>query len=122
MDFFREWFLLERSVYPKAYWISAFFFPQGFLTSILQTYARKNQIPIDMLNFCYKFFNFIDHENVSNPPENGAYIYGLYIEGCRFDLNKVQLEDSQPGVTITQAPIIHFNPTDVQKATETVEY
>jgi dynein heavy chain len=33
-------------------------------------------------------------------PDNGAYIYGLYIEGCRFDLNKGILEDQQPGMTV----------------------
>lgn len=78
---------------PKGYWISAFFFPQGFLTSILQTYARKNNIAIDVLGFSYKFFNYCDPDLINSPPDNGAYIYGLYIEGCRFDLNKGFLED-----------------------------
>lgn len=34
VNFFRDWFNLEFG-YPKGYWISAFFFPQGFLTSVL---------------------------------------------------------------------------------------
>lgn len=64
VTFFRDWFNLEYG-YPKGYWLSAFFFPQGFLTSILQTYARKNQIAIDILGFSYKFFNYTDPDMVS---------------------------------------------------------
>ena len=39
----------------------------------------------------------------------GCYIYGLYIEGCRFESNYLQL--SLPNVMITTAPIIQFIPT-----------
>ena len=51
VKFFRE-ALHEK---PRMYWISAFFFPQGFLTSILQIYARKMKIPVDTLNFQFNF-------------------------------------------------------------------
>jgi len=40
---------------PKLYWISAFFFPQGFLTSILQIHSRKFKLPVDSLAFQYIF-------------------------------------------------------------------
>lgn len=33
IEFFKSWLLSEFK--PKTYWISAFFFPQGFLTSVL---------------------------------------------------------------------------------------
>lgn len=36
---------------PDSYWLSAFFFPQGFMTASLQTYARKTKTPIDVLKF-----------------------------------------------------------------------
>lgn len=39
---------------PQAYWISSFFFPQGLLTAILQTHARKTKIDIDSLSFKFK--------------------------------------------------------------------
>jgi dynein heavy chain len=38
-----------------AYWLPAFFFPQGFLTALLQNYARKYSIAIDALNFGFQF-------------------------------------------------------------------
>lgn len=37
LEFFRNW--IEKGV-MDSYWISAMFFPQGFMTSALQTYAR----------------------------------------------------------------------------------
>ncbi|CAK72703.1 unnamed protein product (macronuclear) [Paramecium tetraurelia] len=114
VTFFRDWFNLEAGQL-KGYWLSAFFFPQGFLTSLLQTFGRKNQIAIDVLKFSYKFFNYIDYEMITSMPEIGAYIYGLFIEGCRFDLNKGILEDQLPGQLIFQAPVIHFIPTQDYK-------
>jgi dynein heavy chain len=60
--FFRSWFDLEPGIAPKSYWMSAFFFPQGFLTSVLQTFSRKNQTPIDVLGFSFKFLSLTDPE------------------------------------------------------------
>ncbi|CAD8076520.1 unnamed protein product [Paramecium sonneborni] len=114
VNFFRDWFNLDNGN-PKGYWISAFFFPQGFLTSLLQTFSKKNQVAIDMLGFTFKFLNQIDNEMISQTPENGAYIYGLFIEGCRFDFNKGVLEDQLAGQLIVQAPIIHFIPSQDYK-------
>ena len=36
---------------PSGYWISAFFFPQGFMTAAMQSYARRTHIAIDTLMF-----------------------------------------------------------------------
>ena len=43
--FFRKW-LLE--VEMKCYWVPGFFFPQGFLTGVLQTCVRKHTMAIDL--------------------------------------------------------------------------
>jgi dynein heavy chain len=44
--------------------MSGFFFPQAFVTGILQNYARKKTIAIDRIN--YKF-NMLD--NLSGPTD-----------------------------------------------------
>lgn len=46
--FMRLW---AKTGHPKAYWLSGFFFPHGFITGILQTFARKYHRPIDLLHF-----------------------------------------------------------------------
>lgn len=44
VEFMREWL---RHGHPTSYWLSGFFFPHGFMTGALQTYARKHMKPID---------------------------------------------------------------------------
>jgi len=118
-----SWFedLLERVIFfdtwlnkgkPKGFWISAFFFPQGFLTSVLQNYARKYKTPIDILGFAFDFMDFTDIKQTQIAPEDGCYIYGLFVEGCRFDLKHGRLEDSRPGEMFTEAPVIYFIPQE----------
>ncbi|PHJ18323.1 atpase family associated with various cellular activities domain-containing protein, partial [Cystoisospora suis] len=49
VDTLRRWADSEKP--PNAFWLPGFFFPQGFLTSVLQNYARKTSVPIDGIGF-----------------------------------------------------------------------
>lgn len=40
----REWLISGK---PASYWLSAFYFPQGFLTALMQQYSRMYKIAID---------------------------------------------------------------------------
>lgn len=60
-----------RFGHPISYWISGFYFPQGFLTGTLQTHARKYNLPIDELKFDFKVQGvLIDQEEVKRVHDN----------------------------------------------------
>ena len=73
LDFISKW--IEHGV-PKTFWISGFFFPQGFLTAIIQNFARKYQYPIDTVSFSFIMCDTAQ-EKIADKPYDGSYIYGV---------------------------------------------
>jgi dynein heavy chain len=84
---------------PRSFWLPGFFFPQGFLTGVLQNHARKYNIPIDSLQFNYDVQKFDENDadalNAVNN-EDGALMGGLFLEGARWDREKQLIQDSFP--------------------------
>ena len=69
---------------PMTFWVAAFFFPQGFMTATMQTYARATGKPIDTLGFTTHTMEIMGHE-VTECPEVGVYIHGMYMQGAKWD-------------------------------------
>jgi dynein heavy chain len=86
---------------PTQFWLPGLFFPQAFLTGARQNYARKHTIPIDALAFDYDAIH-CDDQQVNTKPEDGVYVYGLYLEGARFDYDTMMLTDSVPKELFTK--------------------
>jgi dynein heavy chain len=84
---------------PKCFWLPGFFFPQGFLTGVLQNHARNYNIPIDSLSFNFELKN-IEEDNIaaieSLGNEDGVLVSGLFLEGARWDREKQLIQDSFP--------------------------
>jgi dynein heavy chain len=104
--FLQDW--LEHGP-PKAFSMPVFFFPQGFLTGALQNHARKYQIAINALDFKFEIFDGTT-ENIDEGPEDGVIIYGLYMEGARWNEDSRLLDDSRKGEMYTLLPPVHFIP------------
>eukprot|EP01041_Mallomonas_annulata_P002945 gene2945-5789_t len=104
----------------KTYWLSGFFFPQGFMTAVKQTYSRDNKIAVDTLRIGCEI-TAMDGANVTKAPEFGAYIHGLFLEAGRFDRRMMRMEDSYPRVLFDKMPCVwlkpviaaEYNPTNV---------
>ena len=91
------------------YWLPGFFFPQGFMTSVKQTYSREYKIAVDTLRIGCEMTAKEQHE-ITTPPSIGAYIYGLYMEGARFDRNTMSVEESLPRKLLDDIPCIWLKP------------
>jgi len=114
LEFVHHW--VDAGI-PPVFWVSGFYFPQGFLTAILQNYARKYQYPIDTIEF-----NFNVEEKalatLTEKAENGAYIYGLFLEGARWDPTVKSINDSLPKQLYTELPVILLDPMKDRPPTE----
>jgi dynein heavy chain len=109
--FIAEWLIQGK---PNAYWLSGLFFPQGFLTAVLQTHARKYTIAIDTLLFNFNLLdNIYDKKAIETPPSDGVYIYGLFMDGARWDTKTHTVQDCLIGELYSPVPAIHFIPTQL---------
>jgi len=111
-EFFRDW--VDKGI-PIAYWVSAFYFPQGFLTSILQGFSRLNVIPVDQLSFEFVMQDTDNVEDISEPPEEGLYIHGLFMDGAAWNYSEMVIDDQQFGTMFVKCPIINFIPWQDKK-------
>lgn len=94
---------------PATFWISGFFFPQGFLTACLQNYARKYKYPIDTVTFSFIMRDEAVEDLVSKP-EDGVYLYGLFLEGARWDKRMKTLVDPKAKELFSPLPVMHMLP------------
>ena len=116
LEFLQTWF--DRGS-PVCYWVSGFYFTQAFLTGVLQNYARKHTVPIDLLG--YKFQVKRDTHPTA-VPESGAYIYGLYLDGARWCRETKMLAEQHPKVLYDSVPVIQLIPIKKAELVEEQEY
>lgn len=103
--FMRSW--LTQGV-PKCFWLPGFFFPQGLMTGVLQTHARKYGIAIDSLSFSFQVSQLKGPAEVVDAPQGGILISGVWLEGAQWQNGC--LTESSPDVMYSPLPVIHFNP------------
>ncbi|XP_067907506.1 dynein axonemal heavy chain 1 [Heterodontus francisci] len=110
INFLQKW--ISNGI-PAAFWISGFFFPQAFLTGTLQNFARQSVISIDTISFDFKILESSSSHLAR--PKVGCYIYGLFLEGARWDATVFQLGESRPKELYTDMAVIWLIPTANRK-------
>ncbi|KNC97013.1 uncharacterized protein SPPG_09508 [Spizellomyces punctatus DAOM BR117] len=114
ITFLRNWMTQGE---PTSFWLPGFFFPQGFLTGVLQNHARKYNIPIDALSFSYKVSDYEGGDGRAFEEGEGVLVHGLFVEGARWDREKRLLQDSFPMEMFSTMPQIRFTPTTAPSPT-----
>jgi len=119
--------LLERTKFvnnwidggpPPVFWFSGFFFPQAFLTGTMQNYARKLQLPIDSVTWNFHIMDHMMVETSKEPPTDGCYIWGLFMEGARWDYNTHKIGESRPKELYSEYPMMWLEPVQQGKEKE----
>ncbi|KPA85487.1 putative dynein heavy chain [Leptomonas pyrrhocoris] len=95
---------------PAAFWFGGFFFPQAFLTGTLQNYARQVHEAIDRISFEFQLQSPSVQPATAPRPEKGALVYGMYMEGARWDAEQHSLAESRPKELYVEMPMMLLDP------------
>ncbi|XP_053575482.1 dynein axonemal heavy chain 2 [Bombina bombina] len=112
VEVFSRW--AETAHPPVLFWLSAFTFPTGFLTAVLQSAARQNNVSVDSLSWEF-IVSTVDDNNLVYPPKDGVWIRGLYLEGAGWDKKNSCLIEAEPMQLVCPIPTVHFKPTESRK-------
>ena len=99
---------------PKIFWLPGFTNPLGFLTAVLQTFARSKHISIDSLSWQYIVKENKD-ETIVTRPEDGVYVTGLFLEGAKWDSESHSLAEPESMKLYSTMPLIHFKPIESRR-------
>uniref|UniRef100_A0A4W3JQZ3 Dynein heavy chain 5, axonemal-like n=1 Tax=Callorhinchus milii TaxID=7868 RepID=A0A4W3JQZ3_CALMI len=116
---FHSW-IFEGS--PTCFWMTGFFNPQGFLTAMRQEVTRIHKgWALDSVvlhsNVCRSA-----KEDLTQPPSEGVYVYGLYLEGAGWDRRNNRLTESKPKVLFEIMPAIHISAINHHSSKDTRVY
>ncbi|KAM6908918.1 dynein axonemal heavy chain 2 [Xenentodon cancila] len=97
---------------PVLFWLSGFTFPNGFLTAVLQSFARQHNISVDTLSWEFIVSTGDDSSLIS---KDGIFVRGLFLEGAGWDHKDSCLVEAEPLQMVCPMPTIHFKPVENRK-------
>ncbi|EDS37982.1 ciliary dynein heavy chain 5 [Culex quinquefasciatus] len=93
---------------PNMFWMTGFFNPQGFLTAMRQEVARAHKgWALDVVTLHNDVTKMLTEECKQPPPE-GVFVYGLYLDGAGWDRRNNRLQEAINKVLYTAMPVVHI--------------
>ena len=118
LDFLDSWL---NDCAPPVFWVSGFYFTQAFLTGQLQNFSRRHREPIDNVDFDFVVLDK-EWDEYKESPADGAYVYGLFFDGARWDAANNTIVDPEPKVLFSVCPAIHLLPKEKQNILDFPSY
>ena len=94
---------------PVSVWVSGLFNPMAYVTAVLQTTARSQNLPLDLMEVWTDVTVELDHGKFESYPEDGMYIHGLCMEGAQWDSKKNVITESAPKELHPPMPVIKIS-------------
>ncbi|KAL5021561.1 hypothetical protein ScPMuIL_000716 [Solemya velum] len=112
---FHSWCFEGR---PNTFWMTGFFNPQGFLTAMRQEVTRAHKgWALDMVVIHNDVTRHLK-DDITVPPTEGVYVYGLFLEGAGWDRRGNKLVEPRPKVLFEPMPVIHIYAINSKDYTE----
>jgi dynein heavy chain len=115
----QDWMKLGR---PKTFWLTGFFNPQGFLTSMRQEITRAHGWALDTVALTTEVTKFLTKDDVKAPPEEGVYVHGLFLDGAAWDASDMRLIDSAPKVLYSPLNVVWVSATNTARSKDNTIY
>ncbi|KAJ8682461.1 hypothetical protein QAD02_018253 [Eretmocerus hayati] len=94
-------------VLPASVWLAGFFNPQSLLTAIMQSTARRHELPLDKM--CLQCdVTKKNKEEFTTAPRDGAYVHGIFMEGARWDVQAGIIVESKPKELFPIMPVMNI--------------
>ncbi|GKT13137.1 Dynein axonemal heavy chain 2 [Aduncisulcus paluster] len=109
---------------PKVFWLGGLTFPTALLTGLLQQSSRAIGCSVDSLIWSFEISRCLDERDLTTMPPvgEGAYMGGIFLEGCIWDMDKEFLDEAHLMELVSPMPIVHFKPIQMRRKEKRSSY
>lgn len=113
MDQYNDW--IDNGE-PAVMWLSGLGIPESYLTALIQTCCRRRNWSLDRSTMFTRVTDVVDaYNDISEKPEDGCYVTGLWLEGGAWDLKTSMLRYQDPKVLVTALPVLQVIPVEANR-------
>ena len=105
----------DKKEEPNAIWLSGLHIPESFLTALVQTTCRRKGIALDKATLYTDVTKMTSPSDVKERPQDGCFVYGLYLEGARWNMDKNCLDYQKPKELVVEMPLVQVIPVQANK-------